>query len=63
MVNAQIGIHPVNDTNKLLLDFDIQTYHLISARWPDLVIVKKKKKKKEPAENKIKRKPKRDSLT
>ena len=35
-----------NDSYKLLLDFDIQTDHLISARWPDLIVNKKKKKKK-----------------
>ena len=32
--------------HKLLWDFDIQTDHLISARWPDLIISTKKKKKK-----------------
>ena len=32
-----------NDTHKLLWDFDIQTDHLISARRPDLIIIKKKK--------------------
>ena len=35
-----------NDTHKLLWDFDVQTDHLISARRPDLIIIKKKKKKK-----------------
>ena len=35
-----------NDTHKLLWDFDIQTDHLISARRPDLIIIKKKKKKR-----------------
>ena len=39
-----------NETCKLLWDFEIQTDHLISARRPDLVIVKKKKKKIEPDE-------------
>ena len=33
-----------NDTNKLLLDFDIQTDHLISARRPDLIVINKKKR-------------------
>ena len=33
-----------NDTLKLLWDFDIQTYHLISARRPDLIIINKKKR-------------------
>ena len=35
---------PENDTHKLLWDFDIQTDHRISARRPDLIVVKKKKK-------------------
>ena len=35
-----------NDTHKLLWDVDIQMDRLISARRPDLVIIKKKKKKK-----------------
>ena len=35
-----------NETHKTLRDFQIQTDHLISARWPDLMTVKKKKKKK-----------------
>ena len=34
-----------NDTHKLPWDFDIQTDHLISARRPDLIIIKRKKKK------------------
>ena len=34
-----------NDTHKLLWNFDIQTDHLISARRPDLIIIKKKKTK------------------
>ena len=33
------------DSHKLLLDFDILTDHLISARRPNLLIIKKKKKK------------------
>ena len=33
-----------NDTHKLLLDLDIQTDHLISARRPDLIIINAKKK-------------------
>ena len=37
---------PENDTHKLLLEFDIQTDHLISARNPGLIIINKKKKKK-----------------
>ena len=32
-----------NKTRKILWDFEIQTDHLISARWPDQVIVNKKK--------------------
>ena len=31
-----------NDTYKLLWDFDIHTDHLLSARRPDLIIIKKK---------------------
>ena len=34
----------VNDSHKLLRDFDIQTDHLISARRPDLIIINKKKR-------------------
>ena len=33
------------DTHKLLWDFDIHTDHLISARRPDLIIIKKKKRR------------------
>ena len=33
-----------NDTNKLILDFDIQTDHLISARKPELIIINKRKR-------------------
>ena len=36
-----------NEMHKLLWDFEIQTYNLISARRPDLVIVKARR---EPAE-------------
>ena len=32
-----------NNTHKLLQDFDIHTDHLISARRPDLRVIKKKK--------------------
>ena len=36
-----------NDTHKKFLwDFNIQTYHLISARRPDLIIINKKRKRK-----------------
>ena len=31
-----------NEMHKLLWDFEIQTYHLILARWLDLLMVKKK---------------------
>ena len=34
-----------NDSHKLLWDFSIQTYHLIPARTPDLIILNKKKKR------------------
>ena len=33
-----------NNTHKLLWDFDIHTGPLISARRPDLIIIKKKKR-------------------
>ena len=36
----------VNETNKILWDFEMQTYYLTPAKWPDLVIINKKKKKK-----------------
>ncbi len=32
-----------NDSHKLLWDFDMQTDHLISARWPDLIAINKNK--------------------
>ena len=32
------------ETHKLLRDFDIQTDHLILARWPDLIIINQKKR-------------------
>ena len=32
-----------NETHKLLWDFDMQTDYLISARRPDLIIIKKKR--------------------
>ena len=33
-----------NNTHKLLWDFHIHTYHLISDRRPDLIIINKKKR-------------------
>ena len=33
-----------NDTQKILLDFDLHTYPLISVRRPDLIIINKKKR-------------------
>ena len=39
-----------NKTHKILWDFEIQKYHLISARRPDLVTVKKKEN---PLNNKL----------
>ena len=36
----------VLENGTFLWDFDIQTDHLISARRPDLIIIKKKKKKR-----------------
>ena len=35
-----------NDTHKLLWDFGIQTDHLISARWPNLIIINNNNNKK-----------------
>ena len=35
----------VNDSEKLLSDFDIQTDNLISARQPDLIIINRTKKR------------------
>ena len=35
-----------NEMHKCLWDFEVQTDHQISARWPDQVMVNKKKKKK-----------------
>ena len=35
-----------NETHNILWDFEIQTDHLVSARLPDVVIVKKKKKER-----------------
>ena len=49
-----------NDTRKLKWDFDIQTDHLISARRPDLILIKKKKKTRKivdlavPADHRVK---------
>ena len=34
-----------NEMHKILCDFEIKTDHLISARRPDLVIIKKKKRR------------------
>ena len=42
MVYAQPSTVLENDTQKLLWYFDIQTDPLISARRPDLIIIKKK---------------------
>ena len=39
-----------NNAHKLLWDFDIHTNHLISARKPDLIIIKKTKNKKKQKE-------------
>ena len=36
----------VNETHELIWDFEIQTDYLVSARWPDLVIINKQKEKK-----------------
>ena len=45
MVYAQPKICSENEMHKLLLDFEIQADNLISARQPDLIIIKKKKKR------------------
>ena len=34
------------ETHKILWDFEIRMDHLISVKWPDLIIGNKKKKKK-----------------
>ena len=47
---------PENVTHKLLLDFKIQTDHLISVRRPDIAIGNKKKKKKEKKKKEEKKK-------
>ena len=50
----------MNNTHKLLWDFDIHTDHLISARRPDLIIINKMKRTCKivnfavPADHKIK---------
>ena len=43
MVYAQPAPVLENNTHKLLWDYDIHTDHLISARRPDLIIIKQKK--------------------
>ena len=35
---------PENVTNKLLWKYDIQTHHLITARKPELIIIKNRKR-------------------
>ena len=45
--------------HKLLLDFEIQTDHLISARQSDLVKAKKNKKKNNKKQKKNKKKKKK----
>ena len=40
----------MNETRKILLDFEIETYHLILATKLDLVIITKKRKKKKKPE-------------
>ena len=50
-----------NDTHKLQRDFDIQMDHLISARRPDIKVIKKKKGEPCPPgwlQNKIEKKSK-----
>ena len=43
MVYAQPSTCP-RKWHKLLWDFDIHTDHLMSARWPDLIIINKRKR-------------------
>ena len=46
-----------NDTHKLFWDFKIETDHLISARWPDLIIIINKKRVMDfamPADHRVK---------
>ena len=45
MVYVQHSVFPEKETRKLLCDFDLQTYHLISARRPDQVKINKKENK------------------
>ena len=42
----KLEIHPImeNETHELLLDFEIHTDHLISARRPDFIIINKKER-------------------
>ena len=46
----------VNETHKLLYDFDIQTDHITSVRRPDLIIINKKKRTSRiiPADHRVK---------
>ena len=46
-----------NETHKLLLDFDIQTDHLISAKRPNFMIINKKEKKEEEKKKRKKNLP------
>ena len=49
-----------NETHKLLWDFEIQTDHLISARWPHLIMIYKKERTRRilnfavPADHRVK---------
>ena len=49
-----------NETHKLLWDFHVQTYHLILARRPDLIIINTKKKKKKKKKKEKKKEKKRE---
>ena len=42
---AKLRNSPKKETQNILWDFEVQTDNLISARWPDPVIVNKKKKR------------------
>ena len=39
------GSFLINEKHKILWNFDMQTNHLIPARWPNLVMINKKKRK------------------
>ena len=48
---------PVNETHRILWDFELQKDPLIPARRPDLVIINKKEKEKETKKKKETNRP------